>query len=177
MRCKGSRGFTLIELLIAVVVVAILAAIAIPSYSAYVIRGQRAAAKATLQQAQQWLERNYTASGCYNYTDAASCGAQSGNAIAWPFTGAPANGGGTITYALPTPSWTIPTGNPAAPGQYFVLTATPCGSSGSCPTGSNTNFTDPDCGSLLLQSTGQKGINVSGSADWASAQSVSCWGR
>lgn len=41
----NSRGFTLIELMIAVAIVAILAAIAYPSYQQYVIRANRAAAQ------------------------------------------------------------------------------------------------------------------------------------
>jgi type IV pilus assembly protein PilE len=51
-RCKrppvGVRGFTLIELIIAMVVIAILAAIAIPNYQDYILRSRRADAQAFL---------------------------------------------------------------------------------------------------------------------------------
>ena len=43
-----SRGFTLIELMVALVIVAILAAIAVPSYSLYVRKSRRGEAEATL---------------------------------------------------------------------------------------------------------------------------------
>lgn len=43
---KRIRGFSLIELMIAVVIVGILAAVAIPSYQNYVIKANRAAAQA-----------------------------------------------------------------------------------------------------------------------------------
>ncbi len=48
MSGKRQNGFTLIELMIAVAIVAILAAIALPSYRQYVIRGNRAAAKSAM---------------------------------------------------------------------------------------------------------------------------------
>ena len=176
MRLKGSSGFTLIEIMVAVALVAVLASIAIPSYSAYVVRGQRAAAKVALEQAAQFLERNYTTSGCYNYTDALSCGNQGGNAVAWPFKGAPTDGG-AVTYAMPAPLvWTDPASAAPAAGQYFLLTAAPCGGGG-CPAGSNTSFTDAQCGTLLLDSAGQKGINVTGTNDFTPAAVGTCWQR
>jgi type IV pilus assembly protein PilE len=64
MRNKN-KGFTLIELMVVVAVVAILSAVAYPSYTEYVARGHRADARAGLLQAQQWLERAATATGTY----------------------------------------------------------------------------------------------------------------
>ena len=43
---KYTKGFTLIELMIVVALIGILSAIAVPQYSQYVIRGNRAAAQA-----------------------------------------------------------------------------------------------------------------------------------
>lgn len=65
---KTQHGFTLIELMIVVAVVAILSAIAYPSYTEFVRRGHRADARAGLLQAQQWLERASTATGVYPTT-------------------------------------------------------------------------------------------------------------
>jgi len=58
-------GFTLIELMIAVVVVAILAAIAVPAYDEQVRKTRRATAKAELQGTAQALERFNTVNRVY----------------------------------------------------------------------------------------------------------------
>ena len=58
-------GFTLIELMLVLAIVAILTAIALPSYWRYVARAHRAEAKTALLQVAHWMERARTANGVY----------------------------------------------------------------------------------------------------------------
>ena len=66
------RGFTLLELMIAMVVIAIVAAVAIPSYGDYVRRAARSDAQLALLDAAQHLERIYTECNSYVLRDAST---------------------------------------------------------------------------------------------------------
>jgi type IV pilus assembly protein PilE len=59
------RGFSLIELMIVVAIIAIIAAVAIPSYQDSVWKGKRGEAKAALLKALQGEERWYTSNNGY----------------------------------------------------------------------------------------------------------------
>jgi type IV pilus assembly protein PilE len=156
----GVAGFTLIELMIVVAVAAIIAMVAIPGYQDYVIRSKRAAARQVLMEAAQYLERNYTAAGCYNFANTPSCLVQSGSATAQPSTLLRAPSEGRQSYAV---AWAFTNS-----GQAYTLTANPCGDAGSCPSGTDTSFKDPTCGALTLTQTGLRG---------ASGSITTCWQR
>ncbi|MCL2875585.1 MAG: type IV pilin protein [Betaproteobacteria bacterium] len=59
------KGFTLLELMIVVMVIAILAAVAIPNYQSYTIKTRRATAAACLVELSQALERFHTVNMTY----------------------------------------------------------------------------------------------------------------
>jgi len=63
---RQAYGFTLIELMITAAIIAILAAIAYPSYQETIARSRRSEAKAVLLEASQWIERQYTISNNYS---------------------------------------------------------------------------------------------------------------
>ncbi|MBO1747587.1 MULTISPECIES: type IV pilin protein [Stenotrophomonas] len=101
-RRRMARGFTLIELMITVAVVAILAAVAIPSYSEHVRKSRRAQAKADLVELAQQLERFHTVQNTYS-------------GMTLPFTQSPRDGKSYYTLSL----------SGAATSSAFTLQAVP----------------------------------------------------
>jgi type IV pilus assembly protein PilE len=99
-RRKSIRGLTLIELLIVIVIVGILAAIAIPTYSNYMIRARRADAKTALEQVRAAQEMRRAERGSYE-TDIAAL------RTTW---GAPAATVGDYTITMPVATATTYTG-------------------------------------------------------------------
>lgn len=131
MRAGRQHGFTLIELMITVLIIGILAAIAYPSYTQYVVRANRAEARAILLQNAQILERNYTTANRYDQDSAGVA----------PVIIAQSPETGTKKYDVALATAAV--GGVA--GQTFTLTATPTGV-----------MAGDDCGNLSINSAGQQ---------------------
>lgn len=142
-----TAGFSLIELMIAVAILAIIAAIAIPSYTSYVDRGKRAEARAALLDIAARQERFY--SNNRQYTAKLGGSADSLNLPGCTATNCSSeNGYYTLSVALPS----------GENNQDFDATATPSG------------WTDDQCRNLGIDETGVK--TETGSRDLAF-----CWGK
>jgi type IV pilus assembly protein PilE len=131
-----ARGFTLIELMIVIVVVAILASIAWPSYSDSVRKSRRGQAKADLLEVAQLAERFRTVNGTYT-----------GFAVPAVLTQSPRTGNGIARYDVAV----------ATTASTFSLTATPRAGGG--------QDKDTKCLELSLTQAGVKGATGPDGAD------------
>ncbi|GAA4499350.1 type IV pilin protein [Pseudaeromonas paramecii] len=130
----GHRGFTLLELMITVVVVAILAAVAVPSYFSYVRDSRRDLAKQSLLAAAQKMESYY--------------------ALNMSYAGAAASSGSPTVFSDKVPA--------DGTERYYTLTVSASQSSytlNAVPQGSQTS---DSCGTLSLTRTGAKSPSTSG---------------
>ncbi len=158
-------GFTLIELMITVAVVAILAAIALPSYQEHVMRSRRADAKGVLLEAAQLMERNFTERGAYNkncagtvkttlldlFNTCTTPGTADSPVVASPLLKAPKDGA-TKHYDIQI------TG---ATKYVYTLQAVPI---------TGTAQANDQCGTLTISNTGAKGQATGKTVD-------DCWNR
>lgn len=156
-RITRQTGFTLIELMVTIVVIAILAAIAIPSYQNSVRHSRRTDAKSALLDLAAREQNLYATTTAYSSVPT-SVGYTGG---AFPVT----VGSGyysvniTLTAAVAPTSSTV-TGTPAT----FTLVAT--------PVAGTSQAQDYACASFTLTSLGQQSALTSGGADNTSI----CWG-
>lgn len=139
-------GFTLIELLIAIAIVGILSAIAIPSYFTYIQRANRADAKAVLMDATQFMQRFYSLHNSY-----AKQRGNNGPAVALPATLSRSPRNGAKLYDIVIRS---------SDEESYVLHAVPV-------------TKNEPCGTLTLNSKGQRGIENRPRDSAMTAES--CW--
>ena len=133
---KLLRGFTLIELMIVVAIVAITAAIALPSYQNQIQKTRRGVAKADLIELTSFMQRFYTENNRFDQD-------RGGNAVALPFNESPTDGA-TKYYDLTL----------VVAQSSYTLSAAPKGAQSS-----------DSCGTLSVAHTGAK-THVSGSDCW-----------
>jgi type IV pilus assembly protein PilE len=131
------RGFTLVELMIVVTIVAILGAIAFPSYRQHVMKTKRAECEGVMTTAAAMFERHYAANATYALDSSSS----SLSSLTCP------QDGGTTSYVLD--------GWDTATSSTFMITATPQGG----------QLADA-CGTLTLNEIGEKGSDKTVAECW-----------
>jgi type IV pilus assembly protein PilE len=147
-----SKGFTLIELVVAMVIVGILAAIAVPAYSSYVLKSHRTDAKTALLDMASLEERFFSTNNSYSQTQS-----DLGYTGVVPF---PVGSGYYNITVLTAVAATAPSGlTNGTPASYIITAAA---------TGNQVN--DAACASFTINSAGQQ--SATGTDPQASTD---CW--
>jgi type IV pilus assembly protein PilE len=141
-------GFTLMEVLVTVAIIGILAAVAIPAYTAYLSRANRSDARAQLLEAAAFLQR------CFSQNNDYRCAPASPAAMAAPFAQSPPTG--TAKYNISV------TAGGGVGSTTYTLMATRTGSMAS-----------DECGDLTLTHAGVRGV----ASAVAGRTAADCWGR
>ncbi len=110
---RRHRGFTLIELMVVVTILAIITAIAFPSYTRYVTRASREAAKAELLQLGNLQEKIYLNSSSY------------ATSITTAYNGRSDGGLGVTSGRTGDSKYVLSILPIAGPTQTYTITATP----------------------------------------------------
>ncbi len=141
---KREAGFTLIELMVVVVIAALLTAIGVPSYRAYLLHARRQDGRDLLERAAADEQRFFTLYSTYTVTVVGSGGCK-GQACGLGYAG------------------------DTSQGRYYTLSITPvAGGIGSgfvvaaAPTAKGGQNGDSRCGALTLSSTGARGFTGTG---------------
>lgn len=145
-----AHGFTLIELMVAMVVMALLLSISIPTYKSQIRKSRRTEAKTAVLDLAGREERLYSVTNAYSATPADLGYAASGSF--------PVNVGTNAYYQVTV---TLPTTNPPA----FLVTATAI---------STDQLKDTACRTFTVDQTGVQGAtNSSGTS--STAITATCW--
>jgi type IV pilus assembly protein PilE len=150
----SSKGFTLIELVVAMVIVGILAAIAIPAYSNYAMKAHRTDAKTALLDMASLEERFFSTNNYYSQTPT-DLGY---TATSLPF---PVGSGYYNITTLSAVAATAPSGTTNGTPATYQIVATAVG---------NQATGDPSCATFTINSNGQQ--SATGTDPQAS---IDCW--
>jgi type IV pilus assembly protein PilE len=147
MKSHRINGFTLIELVVAMAIIGILAAIAMPSYKNHLVRGSREAAQSELLEMASLQEKVFLNSSAYSPN------------VATAYNGTASGGLGKTSGRTSDGKYTLAL---ADVGQTYTLTATPVAGS-----------TQEGDGCLVVQENGLRlwhkktdGCNAANPAGW-----------